>query len=241
MPFTIEMLMTIAAVGALFIGAAEEAALVVFLFAVGEVLEGVAANRARASIRALSDLVPKSALLEVDGGTREVPSASLQVGQVILARPGDRITLAPGTYRGDFAARGLRGTADRPIVVAGDPMRPAVIVARNTGLHLSAVAHVEVRDLTVEGAKEILRDCMYDGMERKTSNGYRQNIWGAAPAMGRRTHGYEGRDQSGGVGDVREHAQAQFFRLLRAGAGDQGEGQEGEQGTRHITPGYQTS
>lgn len=91
LPFTIEMLMTIAAVGALVIGAAEEAALVVFLFAVGEVLEGVAADRARASIRALADLVPKSALLEEDGTTREVDAASLQIGQVILARPGDRI------------------------------------------------------------------------------------------------------------------------------------------------------
>ena len=92
MPFTIEMLMTIAATGALFIGAAEEAALVVFLFAVGEVLEGVAADRARASIRALADLVPKSALLVGENGaTREVDAASLQIGQVILARPGDRI------------------------------------------------------------------------------------------------------------------------------------------------------
>ncbi len=92
MPFTIEMLMTLAATGALVIGAAEEAALVVFLFAVGEVLEGVAANRARASIRALSDLVPKSALLVGEDGTaREVPAASLRVGQVILARPGDRV------------------------------------------------------------------------------------------------------------------------------------------------------
>jgi methanol:N,N-dimethyl-4-nitrosoaniline oxidoreductase len=54
------------------------------------------------------------------------------------------------------------------------------------------------RDLTVEGAKEILRDCMYDSMERKTTNGYRQNIWGVAPEMGRRTHGYEGRGE--GVG-----------------------------------------
>jgi cation transport ATPase len=91
MPFTIEMLMTIAAVGALFIGAAEEAALVVFLFAVGEVLEGVAADRARASIRALADLVPKSALLEENGTTREAAAATLTIGQVILARPGDRI------------------------------------------------------------------------------------------------------------------------------------------------------
>ncbi len=90
-PFTIEMLMTIAAVGALFIGAAEEAALVVFLFAVGEVLEGVAADRARASIRALGDLVPKTALVEENGATRQVDAASLKIGQTVLVRPGDRI------------------------------------------------------------------------------------------------------------------------------------------------------
>ncbi|GJD98772.1 heavy metal translocating P-type ATPase [Methylobacterium isbiliense] len=91
MPFTIEMLMTIAATGAIVIGAAEEAALVVFLFAVGEVLEGVAAGRARASIRALGELVPKTAMLEEAGATREVPADSLQVGQTVMVRPGDRI------------------------------------------------------------------------------------------------------------------------------------------------------
>ena len=67
MPFTIEMLMTIAAGGALVIGEPEEAALVVFLFAVGELLEGVSAGKARDSIRALSKLVPKTARLEVGG------------------------------------------------------------------------------------------------------------------------------------------------------------------------------
>ncbi len=52
MPFTIEMLMTIAASGALVIGEPEEAALVVFLFAVGELLEGVSAGRrVTASVR----------------------------------------------------------------------------------------------------------------------------------------------------------------------------------------------
>ncbi|AUM75550.1 heavy metal translocating P-type ATPase [Paracoccus jeotgali] len=90
-PFTIESLMTIAAIGALFIGAAEEAALVVFLFAVGEVLEGVAAGRARQGIRALAELVPKTALLESDGRSQQVPADSLQVGQTVLVRPGDRI------------------------------------------------------------------------------------------------------------------------------------------------------
>ncbi|CAN7641295.1 heavy metal translocating P-type ATPase [Bosea sp. LjRoot237] len=90
-PFTIEMLMTIAATGALVIGAAEEAALVVFLFAVGEVLEGVAADRARASIRALGELVPKTAIVEESGETRQVDAAALAVGQIVLVRPGDRI------------------------------------------------------------------------------------------------------------------------------------------------------
>jgi len=109
MPFTIEMLMTIAAVGALFIGAAEEAALVVFLFAVGEVLEGVAANKARSSIKALADLVPKTALLEENGATREVPAAALRVGQRVLVRPGDRIP-ADGEI-----AEGTSGIDESPV------------------------------------------------------------------------------------------------------------------------------
>lgn len=91
MPFTIEMLMTIAAGGALVIGEPEEAALVVFLFAVGELLEGVSAGKARDSIRALSKLVPKTARLEVGGKTREVPAEKLRVGQIVQVRPGDRI------------------------------------------------------------------------------------------------------------------------------------------------------
>ncbi|WP_296707254.1 heavy metal translocating P-type ATPase [Rhodoblastus sp.] len=90
-PFSIETLMTIAAVGAVFINAAEEAAAVVFLFLVGEMLEGVAAGRARASIRSLTKLVPKTALLEQDGRTREIPAESLVIGAIILVRPGDRI------------------------------------------------------------------------------------------------------------------------------------------------------
>ncbi|MEA5161894.1 heavy metal translocating P-type ATPase [Cereibacter johrii] len=90
-PFTIEGLMTVAAAGALFIGAAEEAALVIFLFAVGEVLEGVAASRARDGIRALSRLVPETARLERDGRAVEVPAAGLRPGQIVRVRPGERL------------------------------------------------------------------------------------------------------------------------------------------------------
>ncbi|MBB3947629.1 Cd2+/Zn2+-exporting ATPase [Rhizobium skierniewicense] len=91
-PFSIEMLMTIAAVGALIIDATEEAAAVVFLFLIGELLEGVAAGKARDSIKSLTALVPKTALLEENGKTREVPAETLAVGSIILVRPGDRIS-----------------------------------------------------------------------------------------------------------------------------------------------------
>ncbi|PTE06929.1 heavy metal translocating P-type ATPase [Mesorhizobium helmanticense] len=90
-PFSIEMLMTIAAAGAVMIGATEEAAAVVVLFLIGEMLEGLAAGRARASIQGLADLVPKVALVERAGGTVEVLAERLVVGDVIVVRPGDRI------------------------------------------------------------------------------------------------------------------------------------------------------
>ena len=90
-PFTIEMLMTIAAGGALLIDAAAESAVVVFLFAVGELLEGVASARARRSISALADLTPSTAQLLEEGQHREVSASTLKPGQWVLVRPGDRV------------------------------------------------------------------------------------------------------------------------------------------------------
>lgn len=89
--FTIEMLMSIAAIGALTINAAEEAAVVVLLFAIGEVLEGVAENRARKSISALGELTPKIATMIEGERKTEVAVEDLTPGQMVLVRPGDRI------------------------------------------------------------------------------------------------------------------------------------------------------
>jgi len=89
-PFSIETLMSVAALGALLIGAAEEAAAVIFLFALGEMLEGVAAGKARAGIEALVALVPRDALREHDGTLERVPADTLAVGDIVVVRPGDR-------------------------------------------------------------------------------------------------------------------------------------------------------
>jgi Zn2+/Cd2+-exporting ATPase len=90
-PFSIEMLMSVATVGAILIGAPTEAAIVVLLFTLGELLEGIAAGRARAGIRALAALAPRTAMLVEAETAREVPAASLQIGQKVLVRPGDRV------------------------------------------------------------------------------------------------------------------------------------------------------
>jgi len=119
-PFSIEMLMTIAAVGAVIIGASEEAAAVVFLFLIGELLEGVAAGRARASIQSLASLVPKTALIEEGGKTREVPAESLAVGATILVRPGDRIP-ADGTI-----LSGESSIDEAPVTGESTPVRKGV-------------------------------------------------------------------------------------------------------------------
>ncbi|GBF04591.1 heavy metal translocating P-type ATPase, cadA [Deinococcus aerius] len=94
--FSINTLVSLAALGAILIGEAAEGAVVVFFFAVGELLEGIAAGRARAGIQALAALAPKTALLVEGQGTREVPANALRVGQTVQVNPGARVP-ADGT------------------------------------------------------------------------------------------------------------------------------------------------
>lgn len=91
-PFAIETLMTVAALGALFLGETAEAAMVLLLFMLGEHLEAYAAGRARAGVTALMALVPDQALrirTTTEGEIREEVAAD-------ALRPGDIIEIAPG-------------------------------------------------------------------------------------------------------------------------------------------------
>ncbi|MCE9925098.1 zinc/cadmium/mercury/lead-transporting ATPase [Aeromonas media] len=91
-PFAIETLMTVAALGALFLGETAEAAMVLLLFMLGEHLEAYAAGRARAGVTALMALVPDQALrirTTAEGEIREEVAAD-------ALRPGDIIEIAPG-------------------------------------------------------------------------------------------------------------------------------------------------
>lgn len=95
-PFTIEMLVTIAVIGAIVIDESAEASVVVFLFLVGELLELMAASKARSSVRALTNFVPKTALRVEGDKLCSVKADALRIDDIIEIRPGDRIP-ADGT------------------------------------------------------------------------------------------------------------------------------------------------
>jgi Cd2+/Zn2+-exporting ATPase len=90
---SINLLITIAAVGAYAIGHLEEGAAVVFLFNIAERLEDYAADRARRSIEALMELKPEIATIRRNGDEVTVPVEDVWPGEVFVVRPGDRIPL----------------------------------------------------------------------------------------------------------------------------------------------------
>lgn len=86
-------LMTLAVTGAMAIGEWTEGAMVVLLFSIGETLESYTMNRARNAIGTLINLMPREATRLTAGGEEVVPVEELAVGDRILVRPGERISM----------------------------------------------------------------------------------------------------------------------------------------------------
>ena len=89
--FAIETLMSVAAIGALFIGATAEAAMVLLLFLIGERLEGWSASRARKGFSAVMALKPETATRVVNGTRETVAITTLRPGDVIEVAAGGRL------------------------------------------------------------------------------------------------------------------------------------------------------
>jgi Zn2+/Cd2+-exporting ATPase len=89
----IHFLMTVAVVGALVVGEWPEAAMVVFLFALAELIEARSLARARNAIRGLMELAPDSVTTLRGLGWQEVPVREVEAGEIVRIRPGERLAL----------------------------------------------------------------------------------------------------------------------------------------------------
>ncbi|MGO2341304.1 zinc/cadmium/mercury/lead-transporting ATPase [Vibrio litoralis] len=102
-PFAIETLMSVSALGALYLGETAEAAMVLLLFLIGERLEAFAASRARSGVQSLMELVPENATKIVNDERVTVAAASLQPGDIVEVSPGSRLP-ADGQLQDDSAS-----------------------------------------------------------------------------------------------------------------------------------------
>ncbi len=121
---TMALLMTIAVIGALIIGQWPEAAVVIWLFGLAELIEALSLERARNAIRSLVALAPETALLKVEGrGWVATPTPDVSRDAVVLVKPGDRIPL-DGTVSAGSSTVNQAPITGESVPVRKDPGAP---------------------------------------------------------------------------------------------------------------------
>ncbi|MGM0715019.1 heavy metal translocating P-type ATPase [Brevibacillus parabrevis] len=101
--FNMNTLMTVAIIGAAAIGEWGEGATVVLLFAVSEALETFSMEKARQSIRSLMDVAPKEATIRRGNQEIQVPVDDIQVGDIMIVKPGQKIAMDGTVIKGRSA------------------------------------------------------------------------------------------------------------------------------------------
>jgi len=99
----IRTLMVSGAIGAIFLGLWEEAAILVFIYSLGDMLEAYAVDRARGALRSLLELVPKEATVMRNGQELTLPVEEVKTGEIIIIKPGERIPLDGRVVSGSSA------------------------------------------------------------------------------------------------------------------------------------------
>jgi Cd2+/Zn2+-exporting ATPase len=139
------VLMSLAVIGAMVIGAFEEAAAVVVLFSLGQLLEARALERTRRSIRDLMQLAPARARVRRAGKDLEIDLAEALVGDTLLVKPGERIALDGTVRRGASAVDEAAITGES---VPAEKERGSAVYAGT--LNASGLLEIEVTSLSAD-------------------------------------------------------------------------------------------
>jgi hypothetical protein len=86
--------------------------------------------------------------------TISVQSATQLRAALQNVRAGQTIRIASGDYEGEFYAENVRGTAEKPIFIAGDEKNPPVFKNGGNGLHIAGAEYLELHHLKIEGARD---------------------------------------------------------------------------------------
>lgn len=88
---SIDLLVSVAAIGAVLIGNFWEAAAVTFLFAIGHALEAATLNKTRSALAELVAVAPDSAIVLRDGEQQEIPAHQVRMGEIVLVKNGAKV------------------------------------------------------------------------------------------------------------------------------------------------------
>lgn len=100
---SIDLLVTVAATGAIIIGNLWEAAAVTWLFAIGHALEAATMNKTRSALAELVAVAPDTAVVNRDGAQMEVPAGAVQSGEIVLVKNGAKVPVDGQVVAGNGA------------------------------------------------------------------------------------------------------------------------------------------
>jgi len=123
------VLMSIAVIGAVLLGEWIEGSIIVFLFSLAQMLEHYSLERSRNAVRELMDLAPDKAIVRRDGQLVTVSPAGVNVGEIIIVKPGMKIPLDGEVAEGASSVNQAPITGESMPVVkrAGDPVYAGTI------------------------------------------------------------------------------------------------------------------
>ena len=151
--FEIDFLMLVAAAGAAALGEWAEGALLLFLFSLGHALEGYAMGRAKRAIEALGALAPKTATVRRDGKVEEIAVDALQVGDIVLVKPNERLAADGFVIKGESSVNQAPITGES-VPVDKSPVGDATVAAKKPDL-VDAKNRVFAGTINGGGALEI--------------------------------------------------------------------------------------